>query len=177
MPHWSDPIEENLNPKNEIKRGVSINKDVVRPVNSKTALDVDDLIQRSLMAGEGIISLKKKFKEVSAGPVRVNRPNKDNVLEGSHSHKKAFSIDSLGLGEISSFFDQEKSFSAVDVKEVIKKIAERQMKSHLLRIQDELKSLESCLEEMSYKYLSLKASYACKDLKQISDALAKKEDS
>ncbi len=176
MSHWSDPIEENLGPKNEIKKGVSINKDVVRPVNPKRALDVDDLIQRSLMAGEGIISLKEKFKEVSVGPIRVNLPSKDNALKGSYSHRRAFSIDCLGLGEISSFFDEEKSLSTVDVKEVIKKIAERQMKSHLLRIQDELKSLESCLEEMSYKYLSLKASYACKDLKQISDALAKKED-
>ena len=135
------------------------------PVDKGIDLDVEDLIQKSMMAGEGIASLKKTFKGPQMKSVLTHKFNKSDLP-----------LDISGIGELTSFFNEKANFDLGEIKEQLKRTTGTQIKTHLMRIQDDLKGLESCLEKMNYKYLAMKASYACQDLKQISDALAKKEE-
>jgi hypothetical protein len=128
-------------------------------------LDVEDLIQKSLMAGEGIASLKNTIKGPKMKSVLTHKSNQNDLP-----------LDISGIGELASFFNEKTNFDLKEIKKQLKRTTGVQIKAHLIRIQDELKGLENCLEQMNYKYLAMKASYAGQDLKQISDALSKKEE-
>ena len=127
-------------------------------MSSESVLDVEDLIKKSLRAGEGIASYKKEI------------PKKSRHVEISDD----YAMDLNGVSELNSLLYESENLDTEELRNTIKNISENQVKSHIVKIQKELSLLGKCLNQMDYKYLALKANYASKDLDQILEVFKKK---
>ena len=131
------------------------------PTSAELGLDVEDLIKKSLKAGEGIASYKKHF------------PKEDSIYNHAEITRD-YSIDLEGVRELNALMFESEKLNAEELRRSIKNISENQVKSHIVKIQRELSLLGNCLNQMDYKYLALKATYASKDLDQILEVFKKK---
>ena len=127
-------------------------------MSSESVLDVEDLIKKSLRAGEGIASYKKQIPKNSS---HVKSP-------------EDYPMDLNGVSELNALLYESENLDAEELRSTIKSISENQVKFHIVKIQEELSLLGKCLTQMDYKYLALKATYASKDLDQILEVFKKK---
>ena len=132
------------------------------PMSSESVLDVEDLIKKSLKAGEGIASYKNQF------------PKNSHTYSQSEKIKEEHPIDLNGVSDLNTLMYESENLDIEEVRNTIKKVSENQVKSHIVKIQKELSLLGKCLNQMDYKYLALKAAYASKDLDQILEVFKKK---
>ncbi len=127
-------------------------------MSSESVLDVEDLIKKSLRAGEGIASYKKQL------------PKNGRHVEISEDYE----MDLNGVSELNALLYESENLDAEELRNTIKNISENHLKLHISKIQKELSLLGKCLNQMDYKYLALKATYASKDLDQILEVFKKK---
>ena len=130
------------------------------------ALDIDDLLNKSKMAGEGIASYKDNPPKMK-GFLDKSTSFPSGESESLPCEREEYPIDFKGVGALNNLLYENQNLKAEELRETIKSISEDQVRSHILRIQKELSLLGKCLSQMDYKYLSLKTTYASKDLDQI----------
>ena len=132
------------------------------PMSTESVLDVEDLIKKSLKAGEGIASY------------RTQLPKNSHTYSQSEISKEDHPIDLNGVSDLNTLMYESENLDIKEVRNKIKKVSENQVKSHIIKIQKELSLLGKCLNQMDYKYLALKTAYASKDLDQILEVFKKK---
>ena len=146
----------------------------INSMDINPALDIDDLLNKSKKVGEGIADYKNRRVEKNHSFVGSNNLSSDQNETFSQVDLENCPIDFKGVGALNSLLYENSNLKSEEIRNTIKAISEDQVRSHILRIQKELSLLGKCLNQMDYKYLSLKTSYASKDLDQILEVFKKK---